>query len=454
MKFVHYVGTNQLASTKYRSAISNNQNVLVDGISAKANIAVNLNLDGKPLTPSFSGSTLDLFDIGAFVYLVDEMFERSQTTNYWTRSLDCLIPVNDLSVWRKNHRLLQKILGFLSGDSWRFEWVHFDSPLVQHSHRQGLPEGFDAVCLFSGGTDSLMGSLQLLDAGRKVLLVGHQSEGQTASAQTALANELRKIYKDHLCFVQCRVSKSPRRMPTYSLPLEKENSHRIRSFLFLALGTAIAAQCGIMDVFMPENGFMALNVPIQKSRVGALSTRTAHPAFIIRFSALVRNIGIFAGNIKNPFITQSKTDMLRGLNPSLRSLILRSTSCSKPSRYNNLGVRHCGYCIPCIHRRIAFMEAGIDRAEDYAFDVFGGMHSLPLNKQQDFRALVRFAEQVATATPAWLENLILSHGYFPSNTGSILGTSPTLDYGPWVQMLKRWADDFCSKIRNRTSSTV
>jgi len=203
---------------------------------------------------------------------------------------------------------------------------------------------------------------------------------------------------------------------------------------------------------MPENGFMTLNIPIQKSRTGSLSTRTTHPAFVLQFLDLCRSLGLNV-SVRNPFLTQSKTDMLRGLSPALASVMKRSVSCSRPGRYNDRHVRHCGYCVPCILRRIALMEAGLDSSSDYAFDVFGNLGTMDSAKQQDMRALARFAMELANADPARLELRVLSHGYFPPDVGLMIGMDPTSDYAPWTNMLRGWATDFLAKLADTPTRT-
>ena len=58
-------------------------------------------------------------------------------------------------------------------------------------------------------------------------------------------------------------------------------------------------------------GLSRLNSSLQISRVGSLSTRTAHPIFLKNFLDLLRSLGIYEGTIRNPFLYESGTDMLR-----------------------------------------------------------------------------------------------------------------------------------------------
>lgn len=451
MRFIRFVGQKGCADKGYLDALRCDKDVLIDRISPSANAVVDFRLDGKFLFPNISKEMLDLLDIGILVYLVDEMADRSISADYWSRKLNCLIPVLNPAKWHDSEQIIRETLKVLSGDSWDFQWLQLKKSPALRSHRQALPKNCNTVCLFSGGIDSLLGALQLLDAGRNVLLVGHQADGQTASAQSALADMLKKLYPGMVHLVQCRVSRTLRHNPNFALPSKIEISHRTRSFLFLTLGVAIAAKYGFKEMYMPENGLMALNIPLQKSRIGSLSTRTAHPVFVMKFIQAVLGVSGYSVLIKNPFLTMSKTDMLSNLPSAIHPLIKRSISCARPARYNNLKVRHCGYCVPCVHRRIALMEANLDSAKDYAFDIFKDFPSVGRDKQQDFRAIVQFALRINNVSVTELQTLVLIHGYFPPDVNKTIGTGRTSGYHLWTDMIKRWADNFLNKIHSNTS---
>ncbi len=262
---------------------------------------------------------------------------------------------------------------------------------------------------------------------------------------------LRKNFPGRLALVQCRVSRGAGSNPRHTLPEKCEDTHRVRSFLFLGIAVAIAAAAKINEIYIPENGLIALNPPLQISRIGSLSTRTAHPLFICRFADFVAEAKLFSGSIRNPFLYQSKTDMLIALDPALTQAVQRTVSCARPQRYMDKGVRHCGYCVPCIYRRIAMLKADLDRRSDYAFDVFNDFPTLTPVKQADFKALVQFAKRVVSASPAAREMIVVSHGYFPPDVGSRIGPAPASDYSPWSDMLLRWAVDFLDKLDSLSS---
>jgi hypothetical protein len=208
---------------------------------------------------------------------------------------------------------------------------------------------------------------------------------------------------------------------------------------------------------MPENGLIALNPPLQTSRIGSLSTRTAHPIFMSRYLEWIRAAQIFSGEIRNPFLYESKSEMLQRAATSdrlLRRLLLRSVSCSRSFRYKDKGVRHCGYCVPCLFRRAAMFEAQLDNASDYAFDVFTELRTLTSTKTEDVRALVPFAQSISSATEIALQRLVLAHGRFSPDVGAVIGPRAASDYRPWTSMLRTWADLFLAYVRQTSSRAV
>jgi hypothetical protein len=136
-----------------------------------------------------------------------------------------------------------------------------------------------------------------------------------------------------------------------------EESTRGRSFLFFACG--VFAGSGLRAEFtlrVPENGLIALNVPLDPLRLGSLSTRTTHPFYIACWNKLLQILGI-PGKVENPYWAKTKGEMVAECaNPELlKQLVPKSMSCSSPTkaRWQGHGVEHCGYCLPCLIRRAA-----------------------------------------------------------------------------------------------------
>ena len=88
-----------------------------------------------------------------------------------------------------------------------------------------------------------------------------------------------------------------------------ENTTRGRSFLFFALGCSRAQASKVhFTLKVPENGLIALNVPLDPLRLGALSTRTTHPFYIARWNELLDILAI-PGRVENPYWDQTKGEM-------------------------------------------------------------------------------------------------------------------------------------------------
>ena len=448
MKAVRYVGKGANCSPEYLECLKAESGyAVVDSLHNGGNVTVRAELDGSAVKFSVDALTRDLLDLATLIYVVDEISERDKTSDHWTRDFEVMAPVADPRIWAANQDALSQMLRTLAGDNYSFTWCQRPSLSGFGEHRISIPRGYDGVCLFSGGIDSFLGAHKLLSAGKKLLLVGHQADGTAASAQTELAEVLRRKFPGRLRLIQFRAARSMATQFRYALPEKCEETHRPRSLLFLALAITIAKGVGISEVYIPENGLIALNPPLGKSRLGSLSTRTAHPKYLTELADFLRDSGVFVGAIKNPFLFDSKTDMLVGLDPSLKATITRSVSCARPSRYKNLGVRHCGYCVPCIYRRIAMVGAKLDSAKDYAFDVFANLPAIETSKQLDFRSLVSFAKEFISASPTRRELVVLAHGTFPLNVGQRIGDRETTSYAIWSEMLERWCADFLNKLR-------
>lgn len=446
MKAVRYVGSGAGLPAEYLECLNpENEYAVVDSLPG-GNVTIRAELDGSPVEFRPDKLTRDFLDIATLVYVVDEVLLRQDAPDYWTRSFEVMAPVENPELWAANVGALSQMLRTLAGDDYSFTWCKRAALPNFGSHRRYLPRGYDTVCLFSGGIDSFLGAYKLLSEGKKLLLVGHQADGTAASAQTELAEILRNRFPSKLRLIQFRGARSMIAEPRFALPDKVEETHRPRSLLFLALAVTIAKGVGITTVYIPENGLIALNPPLGKSRLGTLSTRTAHPKYLTELSDFLSASGIFQGRIMNPFLLQSKTEMLAGLDPTLHAAMRRTVSCARPSRYKNLGVRHCGYCVPCIYRRIAMAGVAIDNGGDYAYDVFQNLSAVEKNKQLDFRSLVSFAKAYLSLSQTGKELVVMAHGSFPLSAGERFGGQPVNSYSAWSEMIERWATNFLAKI--------
>jgi hypothetical protein len=108
----------------------------------------------------------------------------------------------------------------------------------------------------------------------------------------------------------------------------------------------------------PENGLIALNVPLNLLRLGSLSTHTTHPFYMQVWNEILIGLKI-NGQISNPYSHDTKGEMVQNcLNKNLLLKILpHSLSCSSPAKGRWIGhVGHCGYCLPCLIRRASILS--------------------------------------------------------------------------------------------------
>ena len=327
---------------------------------------------------------LDLLVLAAHVQASDTRISRaSESQNSWTREIRLVVPVSDSTRWNLAMPTLVRLLNFLTGDKWTIGFrprpAGFER-VVQNRPSKPIPARFDSLALFSGGLDSLIGAIDSLEQGQTPLFISHAGDGATSDAQGKLFTALKKNYPKQN-FDRLRIWMDFRNWGVKGVKSEKTT--RGRSFLFFA--TAIFAGTGLDGSFVlrvPENGLIALNVPLDPLRLGAFSTRTTHPFYIARWNELLDVLGV-AGRIENPYWNKTKGEMAAGCsNPALLAkLAPQSLSCASPTkgRWQGRKTGHCGYCLPCLIRRAALRSIG--DATEYALTDLGA-HILSTRKSR------------------------------------------------------------------------
>ncbi len=358
---------------------------------------------------------LDFLLFATAVYVADKKIQRRLTPDRWTRDIELNAPVADTLRWEEATPALVAALSFLTGDRWRFEWRREENQLWG-MRRRGHGD-FDAVCLFSGGLDSLVGAIDLLeDAQRpRILLIGHYDSTMTPRVQRRLADSLIGHYgNDRVKLVQVMARPAERREQQYPLPPGREATTRSRSVMFLGLGMAAASALGHeVPLYVPENGFIALNVPLTRSRQGSCSTKTVHPYLFDKLLDALTRLGL-TNSVSNPYQLSTKGEMLRGCkNPTLlRELAPKSVSCAHPElgRYERTGYGDCGYCYPCLIRRAAMHAVDLDDATDYKRDVCTDEELLESSsaRKRDTKAVFAALNDVFRSTAAGRHVALLS----------------------------------------------
>ena len=266
---------------------------------------------------------------------------------------------------------LADVLGFLSGDRWTLSFTQ-DQAHVEASTLQQPGPAPQRVVLLSGGADSAIGALcsrSLLATGEEHVLLSHFSHTMLAPIQRHIAVEAERLLpgpgQRH---VVVHLGRAGKRID--GSPYPSEPTSRSRSLLFLALGLAVASQHRV-PLWIPENGFASINPPLGHERLGSLSTRTTHPAFLQRLAAVLTKAGAHAV-IENPFAGTTKGEMYQRaadlVGPDNASAFLSAThSCAltgQPS--HGVGAeRPCGVCFGCVLRRASFTASGITDHSGY-----------------------------------------------------------------------------------------
>ena len=363
---------------------------------------------------------LDFFFLASVVYGVDKLVSREKTDDRWTRTLELSVPVSDSEKWSSVKDDIETCLSFLTGDIWT---IHFTDrqhelyrPKQRKRRRRNVPPHADAstVCLFSGGLDSLVGAVDYLEShtSDKILLVGHRDTNGPKSDQDRLYKILREHYHSRLDLVQVRVGQKGR---------SQDTTLRSRSLLFIALGIYTAHSIGKqIPLLMPENGAIALNVPLTPSRRGSCSTRTAHPFFLNMLRKIFFKLEI-ENTLVNPLELKTKGECVEQcLNRTvLYAAAMESVSCAKRGHkktWYKTGktIRGCGRCLPCIYRRASLYKVDWDK-EEYGRDICKGEVKLDSDKDlaDDFRALVSFLHRDVSKQE--IASLLLANGNIEVN---------------------------------------
>ena len=322
-----------------------------------------------------ASANIDFVRIAASAFTADRSTPRGGGGSNWnSREIGLAVPVNSPDLWRSVSDDLTSLLGLLTGDSWRLEFV---PDYVPKEPVAKFAPGAERVVLVSGGADSAIGALrsrQTVGLGGHIL-VSHVGVKILAPIQREVASGAEKlvpgVLQEH---VQIGFRRKQRQVNGVAFP--SEPSSRSRSLLFLAFGLAVASREGV-PLWIPENGFASLNPPLGAERRGSLSTRTTHPAFLEGLSMILEAVGA-QSTIINPFVGKTKGEMFAevatefGKEDASEFLSLTHSCGWTGQRAFRISMRRqCGVCFGCVVRRASFHASGIEDGTDYIVPVPG-----------------------------------------------------------------------------------
>ena len=377
----------------------------------------------------------DLFIIGLSVFALDKRISRSLFDDAWTREIEVSIPVLEKNKWDRTCDKWNELLSFLTGDIWKIKFRSTSAEYGFHknANRSKIDiSGCDCVSLFSGGLDSFCGAIKLLEDGKSPVLVGHNEYPKLRYIQENMVKDFRSNYDSQsISFLGFTAgARAPKNIE--GEPLRKtENTSRGRSLLFLCAAISIA---GIMGedtpVYIPENGFIGLNISLTNSRKGSCSTRTTHPFFLEGLSEILGEVGIH-NRIENFFAYKTKREIVNLIaeTQSFKNNYMNTISCSHPcvARYNRTGSReypvNCGFCYPCLIRKASLQDVEISEKNDVEdtisfintesestkssdlFAVLSSVHRYKGLSDKELRRMIRCSGKLSKEKVEWFERV-------------------------------------------------
>jgi 7-cyano-7-deazaguanine synthase in queuosine biosynthesis len=232
------------------------------------------------------------------------------------------------------------------------------------------PRDNASIVLFSGGVDSLTGTLaRLRNTQDQVCLISHRS-GQpgTARTQDRLAEALEREYPGRVQHFKFHCGLRGVRAD--------EETQRTRAFLYTSIAYALARAFSAPSFYIYENGVTALNLAKRQDLMNARASRTTHPKTVALLRQYLGQVAESPVDLLTPFAWHTKADVFLELAQlGGTHLLPSSVSCGKTFRKAGQAT-HCGGCSQCIDRRFAAYAAGLDEI-DHA-----GLYTTDIIRQQ------------------------------------------------------------------------
>jgi 7-cyano-7-deazaguanine synthase in queuosine biosynthesis len=328
----------------------------------------------------------DLLDISAAIMWADRNCKRPKeygnfmSQRGWVRQYDLTIGVRNPDIWNTpsvKNTLIQ-LLTWLTEDIWNIQFQHQQNAR-RHSDLQSslfsTPPTDALIALYSGGLDSLAGTIALLQ----------ENPHLTVVLMSAVSDRLSGVVREQGRELQRRfgVDRVQHALMPFHVShhdgVREETTERIRGFLFWSFGVAEAVACNASRVVTCENGVGLLNLPLNRHQLGTQNTRAVHPKTLNLMNSLLSLLGYDHIRCYAPFMLKTKAELCLQTCANELSVLCRTTvSCdSFPLRVVRLdgypdAQLHCGWCTSCLFRRQALFAAGLqeeDARTPYQYDV-------------------------------------------------------------------------------------
>jgi 7-cyano-7-deazaguanine synthase in queuosine biosynthesis len=363
----------------------------------------------------------DLLDIAAAIMWADRNCKRPKeygnfmSERGWVRQYDLTLGVRKPDIWNtysvKN--TLTQLLTWLTEDIWNIQFQQ-QQHARRHSDLQSAlfsTSPTDAlIALYSGGLDSLAGTVTLLQ----------ENPHSTVILMSAVSDRLSGVVKEQVRKLQNtyginRVQHAL--MPFHVAHNDKdrkettETTERTRGFLFWSFGVAEAVACNASSVVTCENGVGLLNLPLNRHQLGAQNTRAVHPKTLNLMNSLVSLLEYGHIRCRAPFMLKTKAELCLQTRTSDLSTLCRTTvSCdsfplrvARPDGYPDAQL-HCGWCTSCLFRRQSLFAAGLqeeDARTPYQYDVCKSQRTTNASRLERLKFLLdqRYSIQKACLSP-------------------------------------------------------
>lgn len=356
---------------------SGGDTIALDVHGAAKNVNLRIDYISRTMLGNVPYLLIDLLELAAYVYCADQRLIRGsdKLTRFgenWRRSLHFSVPVRHLEVWQDTdvQELLVDTLGFLSDDSYEFDFRRAEAPVqpreLYFPDLIDTSAEHDEVALFSGGVDSFAGAVNdIVTLGKSVTLVGHYSSTKVRAVQENLIQGLKQRGLDRrVSYIPVWVSNENERA--------REFTQRTRSFLFACLGLVVARMSGKDKFSFYENGVVSINPPLAGDVVGGRATRTTHPKVLRGLEALFSLLLDRQIEIQTPLQWLTKKEVTQKIKEAgVADMLGETVSCTRPRKWTEKQ-KHCGVCSQCIDRRFAVLAAGMgdhEPAENYMRDL-------------------------------------------------------------------------------------
>ena len=301
------------------------------------------------LPRELTGVEMDWFELLGSIYATDLACARGDGDTDWGRDIELHLPLRDPSVFAPHTIALQEVFADLTSDRLRLHLHEDPDPLPSPKYSKAWTE-YDSVALLSGGVDSYVGAVKLMHAGRKPIMISHGS-GAITTPQQSVRKALKEQFGAPPPFARLTAETVRERFPA-----DREESQRARSLLFMGAALLVAEVLDVEEIWLNENGVMAVHVPLTLARMGSLSTKTAYPPIVERVADIASHVLGRRLHIRNNLLELTKPEVVAtAVELGVAAKLRDTASCWSWHRDRE----HCGVCIPCMTRRISFELHGV-----------------------------------------------------------------------------------------------